>query len=236
MEVHAQFTTKYKFILSLQQIFCSWGGKRPFSEVDPKHKHTKRGNPAPLWKNKSKKLFFIFFILNLLSAFFSLIIFTVMIINNNKQNSQTKIICENDLGLLRAEFNIIGFSILLINAIISRYLSKLEYASDQEWSRYTLLNLIFWTFLVGYNAFEYYQFITGFFKKKENKINNECINIFNFTIWTKLANMSIVTIVAFFQLNSILRNYCKLFSGKIVLRDDRIPYTSAVELKVINDF
>ena len=48
-----------------------------------------------------------------------------------------------------------------------------------------LLNLIFWTLLVGYNAFEYYQFVTGFYKKKENKINSECAKIFNFTIWTK---------------------------------------------------
>ena len=215
----------------LSKALCSWGGRRPFSIVDPKHTCTKKGNPAPLWKNKSKKLFYIFFILNLLSAIFALIIYTVIVIYH-KRNKQ--ITCKQSLPFLKNEFNIIGFIILLINSVVSRFLSKINYASDEEWSRYTIINLLCWISLITYNCFDYYQFIKAL--KTKNKTQTQCKRLFVFTLWTHVSNMFVISIVAVFQLNTLLRNYCKLFIGKTILNDSRIPYTPAIELKVIKDF
>ena len=260
MELHSQYTSKYRCVLRLQQIFCSWGGKRPFSVVDPKHTNSSIGNTAPLWKNKNKKLYFIFFVLNLCSAFLALILFLTMVLggssskssdtssttpltdtsattltdattsNNSSSNTTSYCRYKNDT-LLRPEFNFIGFSIFMANSVMSRYLSLLEYASDQEWSRYTIINLSLWSSLMGYNVFEYYQFVQGF--KKKN--NDNCRVVFLITLWSKFVNMIVTTVVAVYQLFSLIKNYCKLFSGKGVLKEDRTPYTRAVELKVIND-
>lgn len=246
MELHSQYTTKYRCALRLHQIFCSWGGKRPFSVVDPKHTISSVGNTAPLWKNKNKKLYFIFFILNLCSAFLAIILFLTMVLggsssessdnssatSSNDSSSNTDSYCsyKNDT-LLKPEFNFIGFSIFTANSVMSRYLSLLEYASDQEWSRYTIINLSLWSSLIGYNVFEYYQFVKGFKKKS----NDNCRVVFLITLWSKFVNMIVTTVVAVYQLFSLIKNYCKLFSGKGVLKEDRTPYTRAVELKVIND-
>ena len=48
-----------------------------------------------------------------------------------------------------------GAIILFVNAIMSYFVYKIDYASDTEWSRYILINIISCCGLMVFNAFEY---------------------------------------------------------------------------------
>jgi hypothetical protein len=42
---------------------------------------------------------------------------------------------------------------------MSKFISTIQYASDQEWFRYIIFNTICCLGLLGFNGFEYYQVI-----------------------------------------------------------------------------
>jgi hypothetical protein len=136
---------------------------------------------------------------------------------------------------LKPQFIIIGSAILLINAGYARFISKIDYASDEEWFRYLVMNFVCCVGLGLFNMAEYLDFSTqmSFFQetlllKYESATN--CIILFKVNLWSNFVNTVTITSVCAIQITKIFDNFNRLFiqEAEPARTDDKdiVVYTS----------
>ena len=103
--------------------------------------------------------------------------------------------------IFKTVFIVIGSIILLVNSLYWLYIYLKEYASDQEWSRYLIILVVFWSAMVGFLIAEYIISVDNLNYYNEHKVefqgskNKKCRQVFK-------ANLALNFIVAIF--NSII--------------------------------
>ena len=102
---------------------------------------------------------------------------------------------------------------------MARFISNVRYASDEEWSRFIILNLICCSGLTGFNLAEYFDWLNSFdYLNKTLKINycsaTNCIVFFNFNLWANFINMVSITTVCAVQFVMIFLNFNVFFIQK----------------------
>ncbi len=142
--------------------------------------------------------------------------------NNQTLNSTTLTAkCFTEIQTaIKPDFIIIGSVILLVNgknifteiAAMARFLSRIVFASDEEWFRYLVLNLTCCVTLGLFNFFEYFDF-----KDKLSFYNStllpkyssvtQCIIFFNVNLWSTFMNTVSITVVCGLQIIMIVNNF-----------------------------
>jgi hypothetical protein len=95
---------------------------------------------------------------------------------------------------------------------MARFLSRVEYASDEEWFRYLVLNLSCCITLGLFNLFEYFDFknnLAFYNTVLTIKFGDEskCIIFFNVNLWSTFVNTVAITVVCVLQIVMIINNF-----------------------------
>lgn len=112
------------FVRSCYRKCCLWGRRHTIEHSKPYE-----GGPTPLFRSPQRTFYQVFTIINLL-------IFIVLIISYIVQFKVNK-----SVDLSCVEIDSIYITVLVftgINAIWYVFLSRIEFASDQEWHKYML--------------------------------------------------------------------------------------------------
>jgi hypothetical protein len=99
---------------------------------------------------------------------------------------------------------------------MARFMQKLLYASDEEWSRYLAIYFIFGAILCIFNFIEYFQYkddVNFFETQLKVKYPNatQCIILYQVNLWSNFVNMIMITFVCGFQMFLILNDYVRFF-------------------------
>lgn len=102
---------------------------------------------------------------------------------------------------------------------MARFISKMPYASDQDWFRYLVLNFICCAGLSGFNLGEYFDFKSNWLLyTNELKVKypsaNQCIILFQVNLWSTFINMVTITVVCVVQIVKIFLNFNHFFISK----------------------
>lgn len=227
LPVEAKYPSQFKLLRTIEEKLCSWGRKRPYSDVDSNS--SKGKNTAPLWKNKNAKSYNTFFISNVIATSLLVLLLIIMAIKGKKSNC--------DLSPIKPLLNIIGICFCVGNSLISKYLCLMSYASDQEWFRLTLINGIFCIALLIYTFFETFLFVKALKKvyieaNPAEQILENCRKDYKINLWMKFVVIVIVVVINFFQLFILVKTYISLFTGKKVLQIDSIPLSTFPEGRI----
>ena len=114
---------------------------------------------------------------------------------------------------------------------MARFLSKLDYASDEEWFRYLVLNFACCIILGLFNFLEYFDFMDNLKIYRDCLLENysnetQCLIFFNVNLWATFVNTVAITAVCVVQILMIINNYKFYF----VTKNNEIT-----KLKVIED-
>lgn len=98
------------------------------------------------------------------------------------------------------------------------FLTCVDYASDEEWSRYLMINVICWLALVGFLITDYYFFSQNLQFYTTDKLNifslsgtDVCNQLFQVNLWCNLIVAIIISILAILQILQILLTAKRFF-------------------------
>lgn len=102
---------------------------------------------------------------------------------------------------------------------MARFISKIPYASDEEWFRLLIINFVCCSGLSGFNIAEYFDFVANwdFYQLKLNKDfsdASQCIVLFQVNLWSTFINMVAITCVCVVQITKIFLNFNVFFISK----------------------
>lgn len=263
-KLNNQFPSKNPTITWFTRKFCKWGRKRIEYDIHPfvigspaplwKNPSKRFYKIFFILNLISSLLFVLFFVaVNIYNAAGKSGIMDAihnnLNINTNSTSSTTTEISNNNTNVssemntkcletvstsLKPQFIIIGSAILLINASYSRFIYKIDYASDEEWFRYLVLNFVCCVGLGLFNMAEYLDFSSQmeFYDKLRKEYANaeNCILLFRVNLWSNFVNTVTISSVCAIQITKIFDNFNRLFiqEAEPARTDDKdiVVYTS----------
>ncbi len=195
LKLDISFPSPNTCVRSFNRLLCNWGQRKYPYDANGNLK----GQTAPLWANPSRTFFLTFFILNFICSILFIASYVVVQYYSDKHKNEVN--CQTAKDHFKTVFIVIGSIILLVNSLYWLFIYLKEYASDQEWSRYLIILVIFWAAMVGFLIAEYiisvdnlnfYNDNKGLFQGSDNK---KCRQVFK-------SNLALNFIVAIF--NSII--------------------------------
>lgn len=196
------FPTNNKCWRDCENSICSWGQR-----AKPKDPNGQlRGMTAPLWKNPAKVYFAIMCAIAFVLGVLFIIAFIVIKYKNDdilEESEEEAVKSPNDRCViatkkkLKAFWIVIGAILIFLNALCYCFLSCKSYGSDQDWSRYIIITLIFSVLLIAVNIAQYvinvdnltYYKNNDVFQPEDKDDKGQCKNLFK-------ANLIINFIVA----------------------------------------
>jgi len=153
----------------------------------------------------------------------------VNVTTSNNSTLDNNTFCVNtSYNYLKTWFIVIGSIILFLNSMYYLFLTLVDFASDQEWSRYMTLNFISWCALVGFVIADYLTFITNFkyFNEDPDKVfvlenTSSCQQLFQANLWCNLVVAIIISGLAVLELLTLFSIAKNFFIKKHVVHSAR---------------
>lgn len=138
--------------------------------------------------------------------------------------SQNNLLCVNKCyKYLGGLFIVIGSIILLLNAFYALFIANIEYASDKEWSRYLVLNVILWACLIGFVIGDYLVFLENmnFYSKDPEGIfalagTATCQQLFQINLFLNLIVAVLISVLGILLILKIILIARQFFMVKYV--------------------
>ena len=200
----------------MRQI-CDYLSSYGFQLSDHHFDKNHKGSPAPLWNNFSKRFFFYFAIVNFvifLLIFIAPATIVTLGIYNSENLEESNKNFKTCLEEIQREISTISLLLalfaLIMNGLISSYLSRIDYASDQEWSRYLLFYSIAWAFLILTDTGLFLDFINFIEFSSDSKVFElenveQCVRLFEINKWLTLSVAGLIGVLAFTQMLSVVQ-------------------------------
>jgi len=144
--------------------------------------------------------------------------------NTSSYIASNDLICMNTItSRLGSFFIVIGSIILFFNALYHCYLYNVEFATDEEWSRYLTFEGIALVCLVGFDIGDYIWCIQNIQYFTNNSGTNQlftmpgvsvCPSLFHFNTYCNIVVAVLISVISVFQGFKISANYKELFFPK----------------------
>jgi len=144
--------------------------------------------------------------------------------NPNSTITSNDLACMNTIyDRLGAFFIVIGSIILFFNALYHFFLYNVDYATDEEWSRYLTFEAIALILLIGFDIGDYVWCIQNLNYYADNSGVNQlftksgvsaCPSLFNFNMYCNMVVAVLISVIAIFQGFKISANYKELYFPK----------------------
>lgn len=223
LQLEMTFPSPNECVRSFNRFFCGWGIRKTPYDINGNIK----GGTAPLWANPSRTFFLIFFILNFICSILFIASYIVVQYYSNQHKDDGN--CQQAKGNFKTAFIVIGSIILFVNSLYWLYIYLKEYASDQEWSRYMIILLVFWLAMVGFLIAEYIISVDNLSFYNDNKTlfegdeNKSCRHVY-------IANLSLNFVVSIFNtIIAIIMGVKVVFISKGLFFTKYVPHTATSE-------